>query len=214
MSTPFRIGLLISVVLHGLLIAGLVSLPFVPAASPSRSMGLSLNLVMQAPAPAAESGETGIVDNPVSAAAIPAANEAVLPMAQPATPPAPLPDRPAAVERAVLQASSPVVSPAPVIDTGHTRQSYLQQLSGRIQRHKFYPASGRRLGEQGRVLIALVIARDGQVSDARVKLSSGYRRLDEAALAAVLAAAPFSPLPPQFADEALLLSIPMDYTLR
>jgi TonB family protein len=47
-----------------------------------------------------------------------------------------------------------------------------------------YPGRARRQGWQGSVDVALTIARDGSVADARVGRSSGYPTLDEVALAA------------------------------
>jgi protein TonB len=48
-----------------------------------------------------------------------------------------------------------------------------------------YPAASRRFGEQGRVLLDVYIQPDGRVGEIRLKQSSGYPRLDEAALDAV-----------------------------
>lgn len=48
-----------------------------------------------------------------------------------------------------------------------------------------YPAISRRLGEQGRVLFDVYILPDGTVGEIRLKYSSGYSRLDDAALDAV-----------------------------
>lgn len=48
-----------------------------------------------------------------------------------------------------------------------------------------YPAVSRRLKEQGTVVLEVFILADGSVGDLRVKRSSGFPRLDEAALAAV-----------------------------
>ncbi len=45
-----------------------------------------------------------------------------------------------------------------------------------------YPPISRRLGEQGMLRLRLVIGADGKVEDARVEASSGYRRLDDAAI--------------------------------
>jgi protein TonB len=48
-----------------------------------------------------------------------------------------------------------------------------------------YPPVSRRLGEQGRVLFDLHILPDGSVGETRLRRSSGYARLDRAALDAV-----------------------------
>ena len=49
-----------------------------------------------------------------------------------------------------------------------------------------YPPLSRRLGEQGRVVLRVRIEPDGTASAAEIRTSSGYERLDEAALEAVL----------------------------
>jgi protein TonB len=48
-----------------------------------------------------------------------------------------------------------------------------------------YPAFSRRLGEMGTVVLRVELATDGRVDAARIVDSSGYPRLDAAALAAV-----------------------------
>ena len=48
-----------------------------------------------------------------------------------------------------------------------------------------YPAISRRLGEEGKVVLRVELDETGQVDRATIKISSGYARLDEAALATV-----------------------------
>ena len=48
-----------------------------------------------------------------------------------------------------------------------------------------YPAASARNGDTGTVGLALLIAPDGRVSDAKVTSSSGFRELDRAAVAAL-----------------------------
>jgi protein TonB len=48
-----------------------------------------------------------------------------------------------------------------------------------------YPVRARRLGEQGTVMLRVLVAADGSVLRAEVAQSSGYQRLDDAALEAV-----------------------------
>jgi len=48
----------------------------------------------------------------------------------------------------------------------------------------FYPPESRRIGEEGNVIVSLVIQADGTVKDVKVVQSSGIQRLDEAAVLA------------------------------
>ncbi len=48
-----------------------------------------------------------------------------------------------------------------------------------------YPAISRRLGEQGVVMLLVAVAADGTATDVAVKSSSGWSRLDQAALKCV-----------------------------
>lgn len=45
-----------------------------------------------------------------------------------------------------------------------------------------YPAMSRRLGEQGRVIVRTLIGADGVPQQAEVQRSSGFERLDRAAV--------------------------------
>lgn len=49
-----------------------------------------------------------------------------------------------------------------------------------------YPALSRRLGEQGRVVIRVLIDKDGKPQQGDIGQSSGYARLDQAALRAAM----------------------------
>jgi protein TonB len=48
-----------------------------------------------------------------------------------------------------------------------------------------YPSMSRRMGEQGTVLVRAFINTDGRAEKVEIRTSSGYSRLDEAALATV-----------------------------
>lgn len=49
-----------------------------------------------------------------------------------------------------------------------------------------YPAISHRLGEQGKVVIRVLISKDGIAQQGDIQQSSGYARLDQAALRAVM----------------------------
>src|SRR5690606_18578422 len=65
----------------------------------------------------------------------------------------------------------PVVREAPEIDPRFRR---------RFQPN--YPPTSKRLGEEGSVVLQVLVGTDGRVQDAKVQESSGHSRLDEAAL--------------------------------
>ncbi|MYZ54187.1 energy transducer TonB, partial [Malikia spinosa] len=49
-----------------------------------------------------------------------------------------------------------------------------------------YPGLSKRLGEEGKVVLRVLIEADGSASKAEIRSSSGYDRLDQAALQTVL----------------------------
>ncbi len=49
-----------------------------------------------------------------------------------------------------------------------------------------YPAMSKRLGEQGKTIVRVLIGVDGLPRSATIRQSSGYERLDEAARTAVM----------------------------
>jgi protein TonB len=49
-----------------------------------------------------------------------------------------------------------------------------------------YPPISKRLGEQGKVVVRVLISMDGTAQKAEIKQSSGFERLDQSALATVL----------------------------
>ena len=87
----------------------------------------------------------------------------------PATPPAPpAPPTPPA---------PPPAPPAPpAVQMPSSNADYLQNPKAT------YPAMSKRLGEQGKVIVRVLVGVDGLPKSAEVKKSSGFDRLDEAAV--------------------------------
>jgi protein TonB len=94
------------------------------------------------------------------------------------TPPAPLPP----IAAPVTVSEAPVASPpAPSrVELPSRDAEYLQNPK------PAYPPMSRRLGEQGTVLIQVLIGTDGNAQKGEIKKSSGFARLDQAALTTVL----------------------------
>lgn len=84
--------------------------------------------------------------------------------------------------RPVAPPPSPMVKKAPEIDPRYKR---------RFQPD--YPPTSRRLGEEGSVIVQVLVGADGKVSDGKIQKSSGFPRLDEAALKHALRAWRFTP---------------------
>ena len=85
----------------------------------------------------------------------------------------PLPPAPVAV--------APVAPPAPAaVQLPSSDADYLQNPKPP------YPPISRRLGEQGKVLLRVLIGVDGQPKKAEIRKSSGFDRLDQAAMTAAM----------------------------
>jgi protein TonB len=90
---------------------------------------------------------------------------------------APLPALPGTVEPAPP-------APAPKLVEPVNLTSELS-VSCPVRTAPVYPTLARRMGEEGEVVLRVELNEDGQIASARVATSSGFRRLDEAALAAI-----------------------------
>ena len=105
-------------------------------------------------------------------AAAPAASFAVPPQ-----PPAPARELPPSVP--VAPQAAPASPPPPPITAARFDADYLKNPA------PAYPAMSRRLGEEGRVLLLVRVTPQGLPDGVEVRESSGFARLDEAALVAV-----------------------------
>jgi periplasmic protein TonB len=74
------------------------------------------------------------------------------------------------------------VKPAPAPTAPVT---VMPRLDGSHSHQPEYPAQSRQLGEQGSVILQVLVDLDGSVVDSKLVQSSGSQRLDEAALSGV-----------------------------
>lgn len=80
----------------------------------------------------------------------------------------------------VAEATAPVVVEAPpVVEPPRFGAAYLNNPA------PTYPALSRRLGEEGRALLRVLVAENGSAKTVDLETSSGSTRLDQAAIAAV-----------------------------
>lgn len=89
---------------------------------------------------------------------------------------------------------------------------YFSQMREKIYLAWVYPQAAQRSGQQGIVFLNFTIARSGQVTDADVTQSSGYRLLDQYALKAVREAG-FSTFPTHWPEDKLTVAASFHYRL-
>ena len=123
-----------------------------------------------------------------SPAALPAAVPAQAPSSQPpagaSTPAAPASQASAATASPAAgsaAATTAAASPVPArVELPSSSADYLNNP------RPAYPPLSKRLGEEGKVVLRVLIEADGSASKAEIRSSSGYDRLDQAALQTVL----------------------------
>ena len=98
--------------------------------------------------------------------------------------------------------------------TAALRDKYLQLVRSRIEENRHYPMIARKLGQEGQVPVRFIIAADGSLKELKLEKSCGNRALDEAALAAVRAAAPFPAPPDEVFPDMAAMQIVMVFALR
>ena len=84
-------------------------------------------------------------------------------------------------------ATTPITAPVATAPPTPARMELPSSDADYLQNPKpSYPTLSKRLGEQGKVLLRVLIGQDGAAQQAEVKQSSGFDRLDNAALTTVL----------------------------
>jgi protein TonB len=163
---------------------------FIEPASPKASQPAPAPLppVKMAPPP-----EPQVVNEPP-----PAPNAPVLAATPVQTP---LPSVAAATEAA------PATTPSPRVELPSSDAQYLQNPK------PAYPAISKRLGEQGKVVVHVLIGADGIAQKAEIRQSSGFERLDQAALRTVLAWR-YVPGKRGGVPEAMWFNVPINFVLE
>ncbi|WP_173379406.1 energy transducer TonB [Fibrobacter succinogenes] len=93
-------------------------------------------------------------------------------------------------------------------------RAYLMGLSKEFEKRKDYPATARRLKQEGTVRVQFTVARNGAISGAVVAKPCPYSSLNESALAAVQAVSKFEPIPAILEKDSWKMEIPIKYNLH
>ncbi|SRR5581483_210481 len=92
--------------------------------------------------------------------------------------------------------------------------SYFTRIKQLIDSQWEYPELALRYGLQGRLTLQFTITGNGRLEQLRLIRSSGSQLLDEEALRAIKAAAPFPPIPPWIKPNPLPIELSMIYEDR
>lgn len=87
--------------------------------------------------------------------------------------------------------AAPVAAQHQAVRTAPSFKTKPSQMSNII--NTCYPSASRRLNEEGRVLVDIVVGADGKVANATVAQSSGFQRLDEAVINCIVRKLVFNP---------------------
>ena len=79
----------------------------------------------------------------------------------------------------------PAPAPAPVVTAPSKTEVSIPASYSASNQKPTYPAMSKRLGEQGTVVLRVLVKADGSAGEVEVKSSSSYPRLDQAAVEAV-----------------------------
>lgn len=184
----------VEIIVPGEILSEFISPPAPPAPQP------------QAPAPQPVKQEVKPVVKPAPTPPLPVPTPEPAPMVAPATPPAPA--QPAIEASTVAAAPAAPQAPAPArIELPSSDAAYLNNP------RPSYPALSRRLGEQGKVVVRVLIGVDGTAQQVEIRMSSGYDRLDQAALATVRSWR-YVPGKRNGTAEAMWFNVPINFVLE
>lgn len=139
-------------------------------------------------------------------------------------PPPPLPARQAAA--APAPAASPLVTAPTGTGTGtsatpgtdprakRAEADYFSLISAHLNRRKTYPVEAKKAREEGVVTVRFTVDRNGNVSNASIRRSSGHAILDNATLQLLQRVAPLPRMPASMQRDSVTLALPIDYSLK
>ena len=123
----------------------------------------------------------------------------------------------APVEAPPAPPAPPVVKepPKPSADSVKmVTRTYLRSLKKQLEQIKDYPATAKRLKQEGTVRVRFTILADGKIEQIEVSESSRYSSLDNSALEAVAKMEKFQPIPKLLEKERWRIEIPIQYKLN
>jgi len=104
-----------------------------------------------------------------------------------------------------------LIEAAPTPGVSEYLADYINTVYKKIIDAAYYPADAKQAGWQGTVKLVLNISFDGTLKDVKLKRSSGYKILDDAAVETVCRQSPYPALPAELQQDELRVEIPVAY---
>lgn len=199
-----------SVIVVLLLTGGVYWLHHIPASSPARDAGVSVQVRLL---PAEDPTPLPLMATPQPDAAATAGQSALSKESHEDTPddtalPSPVP----AVRPAPSSSTPRIRQPAASAETSKLSLEFQRSLFRHIARFQRYPARARDRQLRGTVQVVFLLRRDGSVVDAWVTSTSGESVLDREALETIRRAEPLPPIPGELPDHLSIL-LPVAFAL-
>lgn len=224
-NKAFYVGLAVAILIHAAtLLNPLFQKKEIPVHRPETPV-LHAEQVYIAPPPPPPPETPPVVKKVVRAKIIPKVVEK--PVEEQPPEPEPIPEpvaetAPVAVAAPVVEAppappAPPVVKepPKPSADSVKmVTRTYLRSLKKQLEQIKDYPATAKRLKQEGTVRVRFTILADGKIEQIEVSESSRYSSLDNSALEAVAKMEKFQPIPKLLEKERWRIEIPIQYKLN
>ena len=224
-NKAFYVGLAVAILIHAAtLLNPLFQKKEIPVHRPETPV-LHAEQVYIAPPPPPPPETPPVVKKVVRAKIIPKVVEK--PVEEQPPEPEPIPEpvaetAPVAVAAPVVEAppappAPPVVKepPKPSADSiKMVTRTYLRSLKKQLEQIKDYPATAKRLKQEGTVRVRFTILADGKIEQIEVSESSRYSSLDNSALEAVANMGKFQPIPKLLEKERWRIEIPIQYKLN
>jgi len=96
---------------------------------------------------------------------------------------------------------------------GSVEQLYLSELRRLLESRKEYPMMAQRLGHKGRVMVELVLGKDGNVIEARIVEPTRSDLLNRATEKLIRSVSALKPFPPEIRQDRWSVKIPIEYLL-
>lgn len=113
----------------------------------------------------------------------------------------------------VKKITAAVVPASAIEDITDPVELYSRIIQKRILENLIYPDNAKQAGFQGSVKLSVHLSYLGKLLDVALKDSSGYKMLDDSALAAAKSTSSYPPFPPAIKNAELWVDIPIIYKL-